>query len=158
MDLIKLLQKLKAIKADPDYARMSRDQLLGLSNERTGLFRATWQFILHSLQFGSALALATILIMLIVGGFAAWKSVSHVKLGSLNLSSLQVEAEAIDVQIQLTNIVYSEPEGLETTQQTAITPKILKAKEQAKSMSLKPVSSSSAPTITIDEALDRLSE
>jgi len=96
--------------------------------------------------------------MLIVGGFAAWKSVSHVKLGSLNLSSLQVEAEAIDVQIQLTNIVYNQPEGLETTQQTAITPKILKAKEQTKSMSLKPVSSSSAPTITIDEALDRLSE
>ncbi len=158
MDLIKLLQKLKAIKADPDYARMSREQLLNLSSGRTGVFRATWQFILHSLQFGSALALATILIMLIVGGFAAWKSVSHVELGSLNPASLRAEAEAIDVQIQLTNIVYNQPEGLETTRQTAITPKIRKAEEQAKSLGLKPVSSSSAPTITIDEALDRLSE
>jgi len=38
MDLIKLLQKLKAIKADPDYARMSRDQLLGLPMKEPGCF------------------------------------------------------------------------------------------------------------------------
>jgi hypothetical protein len=158
MELIELLQKLKTIKPAPHYSRLSRERILNLSGEKKGLFSAAWQLILRSLQFGSALALATILIMLVVGGFAVWKSVSHVELGSLNPSSLRAEAEAIDVQIQLTNIVYPRQENAKTTPQTAIFPKTLRTEKISEGLLEPAPSSSPAPTITIDEALDRLAE
>jgi hypothetical protein len=161
MDIIKLLQKLKNIEADPEYTKMSRQRILNLSPERDGTFRTPWQFILHSLQFGSAVALATLLVVLTIGGLAAWESVSHIELSSLAPSNLKAEAEAIDVQIQLTDIVYSEPVGHSTTIPTIIVPKtdkiIEKIQKQAESLGLKPLPSPSS-SMTIDEALDKLAD
>ena len=162
MELIELLKKLKHVKAEPAYTRRSRFLILG---EAVGLERPSrhpWQLILHSLQFGSAVALAGLLLVLIVGGFSAWRFLSPFQLSSLDPQSLRAEAQEVDIQIQLTNIAY--PESLQnatSTVETALTPKTKEikrqAEKQAEGLGLKPVTSTTKET-SIDEALDRLSE
>ena len=74
----------------------------------------------------------------------------------------EAEAQAVDIQIQLTNIAY--PESLEnatSTAETALAPRAAlikqQAEKQAEGLGFKPVASTTKET-SIDEALDRLSE
>src|SRR5271157_5112618 len=105
MDLLNLLKKLKNIEPDPRYTAESRSRIIGTSPSGVG---GVWRAVLHSIQFGSAVALASVLLILIVGGFSAWQAFSPLKLSSLDPASLRAEAQAVDIQIQLTDIAYPE--------------------------------------------------
>ena len=104
MDLLKTLKQFKNIEADPYYTRVSKRTILGTEFEpktKTGI----WRMIIDSVELGSSMALASMLILLVLGGFALGKYFlfPSVKLASLDPQSLRAEAEEIDFQIKLAN-------------------------------------------------------
>lgn len=166
MALHDLLKNLKSIQPDAEYARRSRHHILSSRAEipRRLSFR---QIILQTIQTGPVLALAVVLILLIAGGASTSRYFSPLRLTSLDPTSLRAEADAIDIQIQLTNIAYSEPTNETTT--IAIAPTVLpstllekkieiknQATQIAKDLGIAPPASTSS--ITIDEALRKLAE
>lgn len=152
MEILKLLEQLKRIEARPDYVRQSRYLILH-KEEKPVL--SPGRFILQSLQFGSAVALASLLLIFIVGGLATWKFISPFKLTSLDPGSLRAEAEAIDIQIELTDIVYPDSRG-ETTVESA-SPKAPEVKAQAKAEA-EELGVRETEETSIEEALDLLAE
>ena len=152
MDILKQLQQFKSIQADPAYTQASRRAILNADSVPTPL--TPFRFLLHLVERGPAIVLTAIFLFLIIGGVSAWKIISP--FDGLDPGSLRAEAEAIDVQIQLTDISYQEPlRNAETTPQTAETPAqgSPEAEPQESSLELTPPF-----PLTIDEALDKLSE
>lgn len=153
MHLKELLKRIREIEPDATYATRSRHLIMGGGiNREEPVALSPWQIFLQSLQFGSAIALFAVLLILIVGGFSTWKFLSPLRLTGLEPTSLEAEAQAVDIQIQLTDIVYSEPLGLDN--KTSTSPYGDEVKKQAENLGIK----TTPPKITIDEALDLLSQ
>ena len=153
MNLHELLQQLKTIEADRAYTRRSRELLLNTSPEAER--RTAWVTFLRSLEAGVAFAIAIVLFFVISGGFFSG-DLTPLQLSSLDPGSLRAEAEAIDIQIQLTDLSYIVMNA-ETSQKsnlhTILAPKAL----------VTPEGTLSGPTdeeepVGIDEALLRLEE
>jgi len=165
MDLITIFKQLKRIEPDIDYTGRSRATILG--SPRGGVAGA-WHIVLHSLQFGSAVALVAVLFLLVIGGFSAWKFFSPLKLSSLDPASLRAEAQAVDIQIQLTDVAYREPFPTSTTstvestvptaRQTKSAPKKAPVNDLGGALKNTVTPGTTAPAAGIDEALDRLAE
>lgn len=156
-DIFTLLRKLQAIAPETGYTERSRRLILGA--ETASPFRVPWRFLLRGLQFGSAIALSTLLVALLVGGLAIWKLLSPLQLSSLDPIGLRAEAEAIDLQIQLTDVAYTEPiGGIGTVPYAASAPRKNGSVAKGKQNGNVPAATSSMPAVTIDEALDKLSE
>lgn len=165
MELFELLKNLKRIKADPVYIRRSRELFGGSIMPK----RSPWAIFKESLQVGSAIALAGILIILMLGGLSLSKLFSPFRLSSLDPAGLQAEAQAVDIQLELTKIAYSEPflnvelllKNQTTTIQNIAPPKNIKitkeAEKQAEDLGIK-TPTSSVQDINLDQALDKLSE
>ncbi len=165
MELTELLKKIQGLKAHPEYVRSSRARILGTDSRwqaETLPRPSPWQVLLHGLQFGGAVTLASIFVILVIGGFSTWKFLSPFRLASLDPVGLRAEAQAVDIQIQLTNIDYSEPaEGAATTPKIAADAHAARVAELAKNLGVNPPAgepTSSNSAVTIDEALDRLAE
>jgi hypothetical protein len=164
MKLIEILKQLKNIEPDPGYVRSSREVIL----ESTPIVpaRTVWQVLAHSFQFGSAVALTGVLLVLVFGAFSTWKFLSPFQIASLDPSDLRAEAQAIDVQIELAKIQYSEP--VKTAEAAALPamPEVLKTKSvakgvaesEAKSLGIvpPPPTGTSTEIISLDDALNAL--
>ncbi|MEK7195396.1 MAG: hypothetical protein AAB655_01740 [Patescibacteria group bacterium] len=156
MELLELLKELKTIEPDREFSTKSRNFIL---NEYRGaeMGKLTfWQLTARSLETATSLALAVVLVFMILGGFSAWKFVSPSKLASsLDPASLRAEADAIDIQIQLTNLNISEnlSDTVSESTKSAAGP-VAKLFEERTSVS----ETSSTDAISIEEALQLLSE
>lgn len=156
MELQELLKQFKRIEPDAGYTRRSRSLIVEAPLPERPLL-SPWRIFTHSLQLGSAIALVGVLLILVLGGFSSWKFLSPFRLSSLDPSSLQAEAQAIDVQIHLTDINYVEPGNQTTTVKTALPAKAKQAAEkEAQNLGL--TSASSSQPLTIDGVLDRLAQ
>jgi len=102
-DIIKQLKKLQHIEPDRLFTERSRAALFGVQKSR-----GTWGLILRNVELGASFALAGILIITIFGGFSTWRFLSPFKLSNLDTTGLKAEAQAVDVQIELTNLNYDE--------------------------------------------------
>jgi len=164
MDLLKTLKKLKNIKADEGFTRKSRDLILATSRSAPLNTLNIWRIILNNFETGAALALAGLLIFMIMGGFSAWKFFSPLQISGLDQASLRAEAQAIDIQIQLTDLTYNEPLSLKLSESTQPTqgeigtaPKSnVENKKSETGGAASPATSTSE--LSIDEALDKLGE
>jgi len=161
MDVLNLLKQLKNI--EPDRTRAEESKFIILNENptppKTGIFRV-WQLTLRSMETGSAIALAGVVLILILGGFGKIQTFSPLNLSGLDHAGLRAEAEAIDAQIQLTNLIYQEPAEISVLNSTpslaekeAVSPKTESAVVETPTEA-----SSSLPEIGIDEALDILAE
>ena len=176
MELIELLKKLKNLKAHPDYTRKSRQLImsqeknawpapynLSEARQRRPGFSLK-HFAANLFQSGSAIAMTAMLLFLVFGSFSLWKIFSPANPIAIELTGLQAEAQAIDIQIQLTNIAYQEPIALENKTSTVpfAHPKPVsvvldpKVEQEAKNLGLTPTGSSTS--VLINEALDNLAE
>lgn len=101
------LKELKNIHPDEGYTRRSRSLLVATQITQKPL--SPWRILVTSIQFGSTIALTTVLlIVIILGGVSVWKIISPLRLSSLDPASLKAEAKAIDIQIELANLTYRE--------------------------------------------------
>src|SRR3989344_205961 len=134
MDLEDILKKLKHLSPDEQYTAWSRKVVLSSLPAEKPL-RNPWQILSHTFQFGSAVALAGVLLLLLLGGFSG-SSLSPFKLTSLDPADLKAEAQAIDVQLEITRIQYDLPvepalQNETTTAARATDPAALELKSQA---------------------------
>lgn len=159
MDLLETLKKFKKLEPEAGYTLRSRKIILSHGKARSWfLFKET---LVSILQSGSAIALTAVLLVLVLGGFSVWKFFSATNPVGIDVAGLRAEAEAIGIQIQLTNIAYQESGLLNETstiplsnllpRQTTKSPRAAKQTENL------PVSSTST-SVLIDEALDKLSQ
>jgi hypothetical protein len=161
MELIDLIKKLRAIKADSGYTRESRAFILSKGRDKnaeimlfaretiSGIFRSGW-----------AIALTAALFLLAISSFSALRILHPVTNAVVDVTGLKAEAQAIDAQIQLNNVEYDATAGIENKTSTiSAAPKAATApakKETAAENTGVAASTSTPPTI--DSVLDALSQ
>ncbi len=160
MDLLNTLKKLKNIEADNGYTEKSRSLILNTRHKKE--FNI-WSLMLRNLELGVTFALAGVLILLILGSFSPWKSMAPLQMSNLDPAGLKAEANAIDIQIQLMNLNYAGTVGAKSAESTIqSSPATLQTNPaepaQGGSANAAPSNASTSNTISIDEALLKLSE
>ena len=162
--MMDLLKQLKRINPDPSFSARSRIELLSQMPARV-MRPSLWQFLGESVASAGALALVGMLLLVAVGGFSAWNFLTPLRIASLDPAGLTAEAEAIDIQIQLAGVGYTDLEAAESTPAIAGAPlpgqrqSIATHKLAAELGIVEPTATTTGhDAITIDEALDALAE
>lgn len=158
-DILKQLKKLRSIQADKRFTERSRFLIVGEHKPRN-----VWSVILKNVELGATFALAGVLIITIFGGFSTWKFLSPLKLSNLDTTGLTAEAQAVDIQIQLSNLSYDEIAGVARSASTASTEQRKNAVIKAQKNSTQPpqvtsinaTSSQEDEVLSIEEALEML--
>ncbi|MFH0890815.1 MAG: hypothetical protein V1856_02170 [Candidatus Liptonbacteria bacterium] len=166
MEIQDILKKFRQINPDADYTRRSRSLIVETPFVVSPPLTSPWRAFVQSLQFGSAMVLVGATLILIVGGFSSWKFLSPFRTASLDIGALRAEAEAVNMQVELTDINYREnnpssaPGSISTpvavsapAEKKTISPRVIDAAEQ---MGLTPATSSDV--LGIEESLQILSE
>lgn len=159
MNLFETLKQLKEITADPAFTEKSKRAVLAQAP------RESWRLgkaVVRIFETGIAVALAGFFILIITGQFPSSKYLSPVPFSVIDPQGLRAEAQAIDIQIQLTNLTYQEASTTQSTIQIASKPKnvmSLTLMSSTVSDSNTPTQDGSAQssTLSIDEALQTLS-
>ena len=153
---------MQKIEADKRFKERSRVVIIGTQKRRS-----VWDVILKNVELGTSFALAGILIITIFGGFSAWRFLLPLKLSNLDTTGLKAEAQAVDIQIQLTNLNYDEITGAAESTAPSMESKNAPGKIWAENSSnrqpeetpsTRATSSASNGTLSIDEALEKLAE
>lgn len=165
MDILETLRSLKSIQPDSDYTLRSRQAILNTPPVALPWYRQlplVWEDAVRS----PALSLA-LLVLAFAGsiGFARMFAPTSA-VGSLDTRALEAEAEAVDIQLTLTNLQYQELAELEAaTRKSPATRPSLTKKPAPKTEAQEPVglTGENAPATTstnlaIDQALEELSQ
>ena len=171
-NIVEIIKKLRRVEPDPLYVKRSRGIILG--NVSRPICRVVAGWIFNYLQTGAAVALAGIFVFIILAGVSLWHTLSPLNVASLDLSGLKAEAQAIDIQIQLANLGYSEPalggRPNQSTPQVVAAPRAAKPAAATAHSPATPSSTTTTPTtdqttaaseerpLTIDEVLQKLSK
>lgn len=159
MELLEILKQFKNIEPEESYKRNSLSLILKSAEKNQPRFRLA-EIIFKRLESGAILSLATLSIFVILSGLSAVGLFSPAPIASLDKTSLKAEAEAIDIQINLADLSYKggdviplPKKNAESTKSSAVAAnQTLKTPELAKS------GEKSTSTVSIDEALQKLSE
>ncbi len=175
METNELLKKLKNINPDSDYSRKSRMIVLSAEGNSSPTLpfsfygeqrRTIKQITVGVLRSGWAMALTAAFILLAIGSFSVLKFLSPATTAVVDITGLKAEAQAIDAQIEFTNVVYNSSVGIEnkTSTSSIMLPETKPQKAAAKQTknTASPSATSSAENAsaqpTIDSALDILSQ
>ncbi|MBI4087279.1 MAG: hypothetical protein HY434_00410 [Candidatus Liptonbacteria bacterium] len=150
MDIFTLLKELK--KIEPDRGFTLRSKNLILKNDKPAF--GVWQILRSNIEFGASIALMVALVYIVLGGLSTSKIAAPLQISNLDPAGLRVEAQAIDVQIELTNL-----SSLRLSESTPAAAGAAKSGNK-KSAGFAEVNSNSTTSmaISVDEALQRLSE
>lgn len=161
--LFNLLKQLKSVKAHEDYVRSTRSHVVAFAKENpkhasSRVLFSSWRVLLRALESGSAIALTGVLLLLIVGGFSTLRK--PVGILGLDPVGLRAEAEAIDIQIQLSELDYSEvAQGDEPKNESTVVGVVKKATRAIGVLKDDSQGESGADaSATIDDVLDILGE
>lgn len=165
MNIEEILGQLKKIEPRAAYTETSRRALLAMEP----VARQPWtarRTLLHILESGVAVALAGFFVILLTGGLSG--SQLAPQYSAIDPQSLHAEAEAIDIQIQLANLKYSEVSSAESTVSAAAVaaskPATVKVGMPKVAVTTSPTANGSATTsatstsVSIDEALQGLTQ
>ena len=156
IELTELLKELKKITADSYYTARVRAYFVQEKESRPIVRLTLAQLIFNTFQTSSAIVLAGILMLAALGGLSLSQFWSPVKLTSLDPVGIRVEAQAIDIQIQLSNLNYTEILNPELTIETSTA---ITATGNPQSANPRPKETvSAAEPLTINAALDKLAE
>ncbi|GEM_PF-6669398 len=167
MEITELLKKIKSVEANNDYSRKSRGVILSHIKEEifdskitvggiiAGVFRSGW-----------TIALTAVFLFLAIGGFSVMKIFSPATTAVVDITGLKAEAQAIDAQIELTNIAYDASSNIENKTGTTVMalPTAKQTVKQTVNHRAKDVkqgvtsTENAAAQMTIDSFLDALSE
>lgn len=156
MNSQEFIKKLKEILPSREYADSSRRAILAAEQY------PKWTFVgslTESLSTGVAIVLAGALLVLVMGGFS---SLNPFNLKSLDPAGLKAEAEAIDIQIRLSNLDYNAFTRVISEKKTVSALSIVSDKETMEnnlklSAAIDETTSSSTENIGVDEILLELS-
>src|SRR3989344_6771265 len=146
MDFHSIFKQLQKIEPAPGYVRRSRAIIL--AQGETSLLRVGLTRIFKEvLQSGSVLALASVVLVVVLGGVSAWR-VLKPGLAALDPAGLTAEAQAIDIQLELAGVDYTELVSPESTlaDPASVVKKVLRKEGEAPAPS-------STEAVSVDEAL-----
>jgi hypothetical protein len=153
MHIEDLLKQLKTIEPDAHYALSSRSEILSHARTR----RTGWRAVLVGvIQSGSAIALTGIMILLLGGAFSLRGFLAR-QGGFLDRQSLQAEAQAIDIQIQLANVSYENFTSAGNGALKPAAPKPVSHGSASSDATSTPPAATSTPDMNLDDALEMLS-
>ena len=161
MEILDIFKKFKQMNPDADYTKRSRSFIVETPFVVASPLTSPWRAFMQSLQFGSAIALVGATVILIVGGFSSWKFLSPFRMANLDIATLRAEAEAVSIQVELTDINYREnnkPPASASASTTATTKKVVSPQISAAAEELGLTPATSSESLSIEEALDKLSE
>jgi hypothetical protein len=162
MELLEILKQFKTITPDPDFTTKSKRAVLAelpLENPVFGV-SGIRRIIFHVIETGVAVGLAGLFIILITGGFSG-SVISPVKFSAIDPQTLHAEAQAIDAQIDLASVNYSEPAAVtESTQKIAasLNKEISVTVASSTPSSTITTEATTTPSLSIDQALQALSQ
>ena len=158
MELHDILKQLKTIEPDAEYARRSKERILAVAK---GDFTAPriidWRMVVRTLQSGTAIALAGILLLIAVGGFSVWTFLKPFGLAGLDPAGLRAEAQAIDIQLQIAGLEYEDLEIVQDESSGGV-PRVMMIVPSASSDAPAESSTSSEDAVGVDDALEILSK
>jgi hypothetical protein len=166
MNLFDILKQFKNIEPDPAFAEKSKRAILASPQN---MVAGIGVGILRFFETGVAVVLAGFFIMLITGGFAGQQSLAPVQYSVIDPQGLRAEAQAVDLQIRLLNVNYSEvtstPTTAESTPKSTISPKVVapiiklpaSTSTAGGAANVSAATSTPTSTLSIDETLQQLS-
>lgn len=172
MDLFEALKQFRRIAPDPGFSEKSKRMVLASPQhpERSFVLRGALVF-LHSVETAAVLALAGFFVLLATGSFSGTKYLAPVQYSVIDPGSLHAEADAIDTQIQLANISYTEVSSTVMGSTAAmagtgpVVAHMLAAKDRAATGDAAPAGSATtsadsatSTTLSVDQALQQLSQ
>lgn len=155
MNLLETLQELKNVQPDPAFSENSRRMVL-MSTPKEPL--SPRRIFARSLAVAGSLTMAGALIFIIAGGLSATNLAPQ--FSSIDPTALRAEAQAIDTQINLLNVNYTEITASTEPVMLGIK-KVGRPIIQSTSSSLAEIgiaSSTATSTISVDELLQGLSQ
>lgn len=164
MKLSDILKQFKTIEPDAQFTQRSKREVLMSPRTERPTTRAIFTF-LHAIETSAAVVLAGFFILVLTGSFSGAHSIAPIQYAVIDPAGLHAEAQAIDMQIQLANIDY--PQTTSTVGSTIATGTALKiafvkpiTAAALSSTSTVPVVVTSTPssTLSIDQALEKLSQ
>ena len=167
MNLEDSLKKLKNIQPDPTYTDYSRRAVLASAQPERLTVRNVFS---HVFEAAGSLALVGLLIFAISGGFSGSKYLSPIQFSGIDPAALHAEAQAIDMQINLANLTYTEAapstiNAIIAASTTAVAPQAAANGTAAAASSTNMVAATStipastpSSSIPVNEALQRLIE
>lgn len=158
MDILEILKMLRAIEPDHEYLKNSRRFIVGTPKQRMSPSLTLWQILAQSFQVGGTIVLAGLLLIMMFGGFSMGKFLTPFRISSLNPEGLRAEADAIDIQIQLTDLDYPQNQILLLSSETTTLPAVLKNVPPHKGKPSGLETGSSTEDSTIEDALQALSK
>lgn len=154
MNLLETLKEFKKIRPDPAFSENSRRTVLACEpKERLSPRR----IFARSLAVAGSLAMAGALIFIIAGGLSATDLAPQ--FSSIDPTALRAEAEAIDTQINLLNVNYTEVASTEPVALRAVKssrPTLTGGVSSSTEMGT--ASSTATSTMSVDDILQGLSQ
>jgi hypothetical protein len=141
MKLSDILKQFKNIQPDADISRRSRAEILLFPQNERRTMRDVFAF-LHVIETGAAVALVGFFILILTGSFSPTRSIAPIQYAVIDPAGLHAEAQAIDMQIQLANIVYPQ-----VTSTAVVTPAVSMALTKAFATVLGASAASSSATV-----------
>ena len=167
MNLFDILKQFKNIEPDPAYKESAKRAILAQTPHEPWSARRT---VLTFFETSIAVALAGFFVLVITGTFPPASYVAPAQFSVIDPATLRAEAQAVDMEIQLAQITYTEATtSAESTLQAATdsvptsSAAVLKALQAATSSSVAPApstttSSTPSSTLSIDAALRELTQ
>ncbi len=159
MNSQEFIKKLKEILPEREYAESSKRAILAVDQYPRWSF---WGSLTESLSTGAAIVMVGALLILALGGFS---SLNPFSLRSLDPVGLKAEAEAIDIQIRLSNLNYNDFTRVISEKKAITTASIVSTEDEKtaeNNTSLMAVIdetvSSSTKNIGVDDVLQELSK
>ncbi len=157
MNLFEILKQFKNIEPDAAFKETSKRAILALEPKAAGWSaqRTFWKII----ETGVAVALTGFFILLITGAFPG-SEFSPARYSAIDPQGLRAEAQAIDIQIQLANLSYSEPAAVSTAAVAGTKPgsAITAPTSTLPAANGTEATSSATSSVSIDDALRSLSK
>lgn len=164
MNLFELLKQLKAIQPDPTFSDNSKRVIFATmpAESRRSIWSAH-RTLLRIIETGVAVALTGFFILLLTGALSGSR-LAPVEYSAIDPQNLRAEAQAIDIQIQLTNLNYGASLAESTVQIAGVKPSgrsaaIAPPAPQGTGASAEATTTATSTTgtaATLDEALERL--
>jgi len=160
MNLFETLRQFKTLEPESSFTEKSKRAILASSQNIPPMspFRGILQFI----ETGAAVVLAGFFILLITGALSNSTYIAPVQYSVIDPAGLHAEAQAIDMQIELANVNYTEGAARVATSAPAAfaipaTSSALAASMIAATSSASAVTSTASSTsISVDQALSQL--
>lgn len=167
MNLSDILKQFKRIEPDAQFSERSKRQILLSPQAAARTMRGVFAF-LHVIETGAAVALAGFFILILTGSFSLTSSIAPIQYSVIDPQGLHAEAQAIDMQIELADVQYPQTTSTvagSTAASAATLTKVFAAALGAQatstatsSVSAAAASSTASTTLSIDQALQQLSQ